>query len=84
MCVSVSVSVMYVSVCVMSNQSTSKSHVICVKLSVNFRPCCINHTARHFSTKMLRLHHSRSVITKEISLSKLTIISQGKKIKTGV
>ena len=34
------------SMIVISNQSSSKSHVICVKPSVNLIPRCIKHTER--------------------------------------
>ena len=37
-----------VCVFVISDQSTSKTHVICVKLLVNLTPCCINHTVMCF------------------------------------
>ena len=32
-------------ICVISNQSTSRNHVICVKPSVNLMPCSIKHKA---------------------------------------
>ena len=38
-------------VSVISNQSTSKNHAICVKPSVNSMPCCIKHTARRYYYK---------------------------------
>ena len=40
------VSCLCLSVCVISNQSTSKNQVIHVTLSVNLIPCCMKHTAR--------------------------------------
>ena len=51
----------YVFVCVLSNQSTIKHHVICVKPSVNLMQGVA-------VTKVLRLHSFRSII----SLSKIT------------
>lgn len=33
-------------VCVISNQSTTRKHVICIKSSVSVTPCCIKHRAR--------------------------------------
>ena len=36
----------FICVCVISNQSTSKNQVIHVTLSVNLIPCCMKHTAR--------------------------------------
>ena len=44
----------FVSLCVISNQSTSENHVIHVRPSGNLMPCCIKHTARfcwYLSTK---------------------------------
>ena len=44
----VPVCTMSVFVCVMPSQSASKSHVICVKPTVNVTPCCIKYIARCF------------------------------------
>ena len=54
--------------CMISNQSASKSHVICVKITVNLTPCCIKHIASYFWYKVPRLDKCRSVI----SFSKIT------------
>ena len=57
-----------------SNQNTSKNHVICLELSVNAKPCGIKHCARCIKqgasdTKLPRLGKFRSII----SLSKITL-----------
>ena len=61
-------------VCMISNQGTSKNHVICLKLSVNTKPCGIKRCARCIKqgasdTKLPRLGKFRSII----SLSKITL-----------
>ena len=40
-----------VSLCVISNQSTSKLYVICLKPPLNLTPCYINHTQDTLGTK---------------------------------
>ena len=41
-----------VSLCVISNQSTSKLYVICLKPPLNLTPCYINHTQDTLGTKL--------------------------------
>ena len=53
---------LFVCVCVISNQSASKNHVICVKRTTHLITCCIK------GTKISRLSKCTSVI----SLSKIT------------
>ena len=67
-CVSLLVPVcpMWLSMCMILNNSTSKNHVIQSKLSINLIPCCIKHTAR--CCKVPRFGKFRS----KISLSKIT------------
>ena len=31
-----------------SSHRASKNHIVCVKSSVNFAPCCVTHKTRHF------------------------------------
>ena len=55
----------YLSLC------TRKAHVIRVKPSMNLTHCYTNYTSRSSATNLPRLSKSRSIITKDMSISKL-------------
>ena len=70
LCQSIGLSVSFVclSLCLISNQSTSKNRVICVIPSVNLIPCCIKTQHSSAGTTVPRLDKFWCII----SLSKIT------------
>ena len=67
---------MCVCVCVKLTESTSKTHAIYVKSSLNMTPYYMNNPRGPPGSKVLRLDKSTPVITNKISVSKLTYLTQ--------